>query len=59
MSVLTYDGSWQRHDGRAETDADHHAAGRSNSQPSRLADGHQPKDCFQGMVEVHGDGQSC
>ena len=59
ISVLTYDGAWQRHDGRAETDADQHAAGRSSSQPSRLADEHQPKDCFQGLAEVHGDWQSC
>ena len=46
MYVLTYDGAWQRHDGRAETDADQHAASRSSSQPSRLVDEHQPKDCL-------------
>ena len=55
MSVLTYDGAWQRPDGTAETDADQHVAGRSSSQPSRLADEHQPKDCFQGLAEVHED----
>ena len=55
MSVLTYDGTWQRHDGRAETVANQHAAGRSSSQPNRLIDEHQPKDYFQGLAEVHGD----
>ena len=57
MSVLTYDGAWQRHDGRAETDADQHAAGRGSSQTSRLAD--QSKEFFQGLAKVHGDWQSC
>ena len=50
ISILVYDGAWQRPDVRAETDDDQHAEGWSNCQPDRHTDEHQPKNCFYGMA---------
>jgi len=44
--VLSYDGAWQRPDGRAEMDDDQHAAGWSNGQPDPHTDEHQSENCF-------------
>ena len=43
MSVVIYDGGWQRSDGKAETEDDQLATGWSNGQPDHYVDEHQAK----------------
>ena len=45
MSVLIYDGGWQRPDGRAEIYVDQHSVSWKNGQPNSHTDDEKPKNC--------------